>query len=126
MSLIRPLLLAALLSAAPLAMAHANGAASVKSCRVLATELPARQADITKMTSVRDTAAQTVETAGEAWEEAETHRLISAGHASAADTAKAAYETARSALTDQELALQDAASDFNDDVAAFNKRCAKK
>lgn len=126
MSLIRPLLLAALLSIAPLAMAHANGAATVKSCRALAAELPARQADITKMTSARDTAAETVETAGEAWEEAETHRLVSAGHASAADTAKAAYEAARSTLTGQELALQDAASGFNDDVAAFNKRCAKK
>lgn len=126
MPVLRPLMLAVILLGAPMAAAHANGAMSVKACKALAAELPSRQADISKMTGERDTAAATVETAGEAWEEAETHRLVSAHHASAADEAKAAYEAARNVLTDQELALQDVASNYNDDVAAFNSRCAKK
>jgi hypothetical protein len=63
---------------------------------------------------------------GEAWEDLEIHRRASAGHAAQADTAKAAYDEAKKLLAQRELALQASVRQYNDDIAAFNSRCAKK
>ena len=126
MPVIRPLLLSVFLFGAVAATANANGASDVKACKAMAATLAPKQADITKMTASRDEAAAQVEATGEAWEDAETHRLVSPGHAATADTAKAAYESAKQAFARQEMALQASVSQYNDDIAAFNGRCATK
>ncbi|ABI76465.1 hypothetical protein HNE_1672 [Hyphomonas neptunium ATCC 15444] len=126
MPVIRPLVLSVIVFGAVAATASANGASDVKACKAMAATLPPKQTDITRMTETRDAAAETVETAGTAWEDAETHRLVSSGHAATADQAKAAYDAAKQVLARRELALQASVSDYNDDIAVFNSRCAKK
>ncbi|PKP83357.1 MAG: hypothetical protein CVT79_00690 [Alphaproteobacteria bacterium HGW-Alphaproteobacteria-18] len=126
MPVIRPLMLAVFIFGAHAATADANGASDMKACKAMAATLAPKQADITEMTTTRDAAAATLETTGDAWEDAETHRLVSASHAATADTAKAAYDDARQVLARRELALQASVRQYNDDVAAFNSRCARK
>lgn len=126
MSVIRPLMLALLIVGAHAAVAEANGASDIKACKALAATLAPKQADITAMTAARDAAFDATETTGEAWEDAEIHRRASAGHAAAADEAKLAYDEANKLLARREMALQASVSQYNDDVAAFNSRCAKK
>lgn len=126
MTLFRPLLLSALLLAGPVAAAQANGTADMQACKAMAATLTPKQAEIAEMTAKRDEAASAVETTGEAWEDIEIHRRASAGHAAQADTAKAAYDEAKKLLARHELALQASVRQYNDDVAAFNSRCAKK
>lgn len=122
----RPLFLSAFLLAGPVAVAQANGTADLRACKAMAETLPPKQAEITGMTAKRDEAAAAVETTGEAWEDLEIHRRASAGHAAQADTAKAAYDEAKKLLAQRELALQASVRQYNDDIAAFNSRCAKK
>lgn len=126
MLLIRPLMLAVLIFGAHAVAADASGASDLKACKAMAATLTPKQADITEMTKTRDAAAVTVETTGEAWEEAETHRLISADHAATADQTKAAYDNARQVFARSEMALQASVRQYNDDIATFNSRCAKK
>lgn len=126
MSFIRPLMLALLIAGAHAAVAEANGASDLKACKAMAATLAPKQADIADMTAERDAAAEAVETHGEAWEDAEVHRRVSASHAAAADRAKAAYDDARKLLASHEMALQSSVTQFNDDVAAYNSRCARK
>lgn len=126
MTLFRPLLLVALMVAGPVAAAQANGASDMQACKAMAATLAPKQAEIAELTALRDEAAETVETTGEAWEDIEIHRRASAGHAAAADAAKAAYDEAKKRLARQELALQASVRQYNDDVAAFNSRCTKK
>lgn len=126
MTLFRPLLLVALMVAGPVAAAQANGASDMQACKAMAATLTPKQAEIAELTALRDEAAETVETTGEAWEDIEIHRRASAGHAAAADTAKTAYDEAKKGLARHELALQASVRQYNDDVAAFNTRCTKK
>ena len=126
MTLFRPLLLVALMVAGPVAAAQANGASDMHACNALAATLAPKQADLAVLTALRDEAAETVETTGEAWDDIEIHRRASAGHAAAADTAKTAYDEAKKHLARHELALQASVRQYNDDVAAFNSRCTKK
>ena len=125
MSFIRHLLLALIIAGAHAAVAEANGASDLKACKAMAATLAPKQADIADMTAERDAAAEATETTGEAWEDAEIHRRISAGHAATADEAKAAYGEARQLLARREMALQASVAQFNDDVAVYNARCAK-
>ncbi len=126
MSFIRPLMLALLIASAHAAVAEANGASDLKACKAMAATLAPKQADIADMAAERDAAAEAVETNGEAWEDAEVHRRVSAGHAAAADRAKAAYDDSRKLLASHEMALQSSVAQFNDDVAAYNSRCTRK
>lgn len=126
MPFFRPALLAALMVAGPVAAAEANGASDMQACKAMAATLAPKQAEIAELTALRDTAAESVETTGEAWEDIEIHRRASAGHAAAADTAKTAYDEAKKGLARHELALQASVRQYNDDVAAFNTRCTKK
>lgn len=126
MPIIRPLLLSVVLMTGFASAASANGATDVKACKAMAATLTPKQSDIAEMTQTRDAAASTVETTGEIWEEAETHRLMSAGHAAEADKAKAAYESAKQTLARREMSLQASVSQYNDDILAYNSRCAKK
>jgi hypothetical protein len=123
---LRILLVSAILLAGPVAAAQANGAQDAELCRIMTATLPPRQAEITQLTSERDATAVTVEDLGDAWEDAEIHRLVSAAHARTADTARAAYDEARRALARHELALQSALDQYNTDVGAFNARCARR
>lgn len=126
MTLFRPLLLVALMVAGPVAAAQANGASDMQACKAMAATLAPKQAEIAELTALRDEAAETVETTGEAWEDIEIHRRASAGHAAAADAARTVYDEAKKRLARQELALQASVRQYNDDVAAFNSRCTKK
>lgn len=126
MTILRTLVLAVLLATGPLATARANGSADVQACKAMAAKLGPVQAEIAKLKQTRDEAAETVETTGEAWDDAEVMRRASAGHAATADTAKAAYDDAKNLLAARELALQSSVSQFNDDVTAYNTRCTKK
>lgn len=123
---VRSLLVSAMLAAAPVAAAHANGSADLQACKAMAATLAPKQADIAKLTETRDAAATNVETTGEAWEDVQIHRRASAGHATKADEAKAVYDEAKRVLAKHEMALQSAVNQFNDDVAAYNSRCASK
>lgn len=126
MILFRPLFLATLMIACPVAAAQANGTADMQACKAMAATLPPKQAEITQLTTERDAAAEAVESTGEAWEDTEIHRRASAGHAAAADAARTVYDEAKKRLARHELALQASVRQYNDDIAAFNSRCATK
>lgn len=126
MSAIRPLMLALFIVGAHAAVAEANGTSDYKACKAIAATLGPKQTDITRQTAERDSAAETAEMTGEAWEDAETLRLASAGHAATADEARLAYDEAKKLLARREMALQASVSQYNDDVAVYNNRCAKK
>lgn len=126
MSVFRPLLIAVAFIACHSAVAEANGARDIEACKAMAATMPGREAEISELTASRDEAAETVEAAGDAWEDMEAHRLASATHAATADRAKAVYDEARKLLARREMALQATVRQFNDDVAVFNTRCARK
>lgn len=119
-----PALVTALMVCASGSVAHAEDYRSNRACRALAATLPAKQEEITRLVDIRDEAAIDVEARGEAWEDAEILRRASRGHASAADTAREAYDAARERLAAHETALQDALTVYNDEVASFNRSCA--
>lgn len=118
------ILLAALLAAAPGAPAYANGKGDA-ACRAMQAGFAPRQQELADMTARRDAAAESVEISGEAWEEAEIHRLVSPAHAATADARSNEYLEARKALAREETALQATLKQFNADVAAFNARCTR-
>ncbi len=109
-----------------LAFAAPAHASDVAACKAMQATLAPRVAEITDLTSKRDASAELVEATGEAWEDVEIHRLVSAGHAAKADSEKAVYEDARRQLARDEMALQASLKQYNADVAVFNGRCAPK
>ncbi|MFN7055978.1 hypothetical protein [Hyphomonas sp.] len=126
MTHLRILALAAALLAGPVAAAQANGAQDAALCRTMSATLAPRQAEIRALTSDRDAAATAAEDLGDVWEEAETHRLVSAARAREADAARTAYDEARQLLARRELALQSAVRQYNTDIEAFNARCTRQ
>lgn len=121
--MMRHILAAGLVS---LALAAPAQASDVAACKAMQAALVPREAEVADLTARRDAAAEQTEATGEAWEDAEIHRLVSAGHAAGADTTKAAYEEARHQLAREEMALQATLKQYNTDVAVYNSRCAKK
>jgi hypothetical protein len=126
MKSLRILLVTAALVAGPVAAAQARSAQDAELCRVMSATLAPRQAEITALKAERDAAARLAEDRGDAWEEAETHRLVSAAQARSADEAGTADSEARQLLARRELALQSALRQYNTDVDAFNARCARR
>lgn len=126
MKSLRILLVSAVILAGPVAAAQARSAQDAELCRVMSATLAPRQAEIVTLTAERDTATEAVEDSGDAWEEAETHRLVSAAQARSADEARAAYDDARQVLARREMALQSTLRQYNTDVEAFNARCARR
>lgn len=122
--MIRTLIALALCASAAAGPALANGKAD-PACKAMQATLVPRQADIDVLHAQRDASAEAVELAGQAWEDAEIHRLVSARHAEAADREKLAYEDARKQLARDEMALQSTLKQYNADVAMFNARCTK-
>lgn len=122
--MIRTILAALIVTAAPLASAQALSAKDMKRCQAMAATFAPKQAEIKKLTEKRDGLAEIVEAKGEVWDDAETLRLASAGHADTADAAKAEYTDAKTELQNTEIALQSLVKQFNLDVADFNQTCA--
>ncbi|WP_155838157.1 hypothetical protein [Hyphomonas beringensis] len=106
------------------AMADAMTAADIKRCKAMQATLAPKAAEIEEMKAKRDELAVVVETRGEAWEDAETLRLASAGHAAKADEAKQAYEAGKKQLMQSEQALQATVRQLNQDIAAYNQTCS--
>lgn len=104
--------------------AHAMGSGDLAACKAMRATFAPRQAEIAGLTEQREASALRVDDAGTGWEDAETHRLVSAAHAASADLELAAFEAARKQLAREELALQSAVTQFNADVSAYNIRCA--
>ena len=104
--------------------AQALTAQQVKQCNAMGKSLQVRQAEAKKKADARAALVDQVETAGEAWEDVEIHRRVSAGHAVAADEAKAAYEALKGDLMRQEMSLQSLVNQLNEDVSAYNELCA--
>lgn len=121
--MMRRFLFVGLLCAALGAPAHAS---DVAACKAMQATLAPRAAEIADLTSKRDASAELVEATGEAWEDVEIHRLVSAGHAAKADSEKAIYDDAKRQLARDEMALQASLKQYNSDVAVFNGRCAPK
>jgi hypothetical protein len=124
--MLRNLLILTVFTATLANPAVAAGKTDLASCKAMQAALAPRQTTINDLVAQRDASAAAVEEAGQAWEDVEIHRLVSKGHAEAADAGKAAYETAREQLARDETALQDTLQQFNADVAAFNARCTRK
>lgn len=118
------ILLAALVLGTAGAPAYANGKGDA-ACRAMQAGFAPRQQELQEMTARRDAAAESVEATGEAWEDAEIHRLASASHAATADARSDEYLEARKLLAREEAALQATLKQFNTDVAAFNARCTR-
>ncbi|MFN3314302.1 MAG: hypothetical protein ACK46Q_12665 [Hyphomonas sp.] len=124
--MLRTLSIAAFILTVPVAAAQANNAQDVRACEAMAATIAPREAEIVALTAERDEVAASVERHGDAWEDAEIHRLASASHAAKADVAKAAYDEARKLLSRREMALQATVRQFNDDAEVFNSRCARR
>jgi len=106
--------------------ALANDTVDVAACVAMQATLAPRQAEIGKLSEQRETSALRADEAGVVWEDAETHRLVSAAHAATADRELSAYEAAKKQFARDELALQSGVTQFNAEVSAYNTRCATK
>ena len=73
-----------LVLAAQTAVAEAMTAADVKRCNAMAATMAPKKAEIETLQTKRDEMSARVELKGEAWEDAEIHRLVSAAHAAKA------------------------------------------
>lgn len=113
------------LSAAIAVLVFAVPSASALSCAEQAASLQDQQAEAQEIAAAREELLEAVEAAGDAWEDVEIHRLVSAGHATTADEAKATYESLKADLIQKEISLQDLVVTLNQDVAAYNETCAK-
>ena len=124
--MLRNFLILTAVTAALASPAMAAGKSDLATCKTMQAALVPRQTGINDLVAQRDASAVALEEAGQAWEDVEIHRLVSKGHAAAADAGKAAYEAAREQLDRDETALQERLQQFNPDVAAFNARCTRK
>ena len=124
--MIRSIFISAILLAAPVSTASALSADQVEACQALSATLAPKQAEIIEMKDARDALVVVVETQGEAWQEAEVHRLVSPSLAKKADAAQSDYSAKKRELTQIEHGIQAALSQYNRDVADYNKVCATK
>ena len=113
--------------AAPIASADAaSSAKDLARCQAMSATFKPKQEEIAKLKEARDAQAGIVEAKGEAWDDVEILRNASAGHAKAADAAKADYEASRADLNRMEQGLQAAVASLNADIEAYNQSCATK
>jgi len=119
------LLIIGLFAASALLPAHALSQEEVKRCNAMAASFAAKKAEIVEAKAVLDKKAEMVETLGEQWEEAETHKLASPAHAKAAADAKAEWEGLKGEVLKAQFALQSKVQMLNSDVTAFNASCAQ-
>lgn len=100
--------------------------ANAQSCNQRAADLQERQVDAKSLADARLVLLEEVETAGDAWENAEALRNFGDEQAEQADSTKMEYETLKADLLQQELALQALLTSLNEDVAAYNSACVKE
>ena len=98
--------------------------AEVRQCQAMAATFEAKTGAVEAAKAKRDALAEAAEIAGEAWEDTEIHRNISARHAASADAAKKAWDTAKAEFARSEMALQALVRQLNSDMAQFNTKCA--
>lgn len=99
--------------------------AQAQTCAQQAAQLQEQQTAAQDLAEARLVLVEDVEAAGDAWEDVEIHRLVSAEHAATADDAKLVYETLKADLLDKEIALQALVVSLNDEVAAYNSKCVR-
>lgn len=122
----RSILITTALLAAPAFTASASADGQLKACQAMAATLAPKQAEIGEMKEKRDALAVVVETTGEAWQDAEVHRLVSPAMAQEATKAEATYGAKKRELVQIEAGMQSALAQFNRDVADYNAVCASK
>ena len=108
----------------PVSTASALSATEVKACNAMAASFGPKRAEFDELTARRDALAIEVEEAGDIWEEAEALRNFSAGHATDADTKKAAYDDAVTRFDRADQAYRVTGAQLNDDFAVYNIKCA--
>ncbi|MEO0981385.1 MAG: hypothetical protein AAFX03_01905 [Pseudomonadota bacterium] len=113
-----------MVAAAPSALALTQ--AEIRECNAMAAAFKQQRQEVEMAKAARDAAAMVAEQAGAAWEEAETHRLVSAGHAETADEAEAAFETAKTAHARAEARLADLAGAYQANAAVYNAKCVRE
>lgn len=101
-------------------------AASALSCAQQATQLQQQQSAAQKLADARTSLLEELETAGDAWENAEAMRNFSADQAAEADATKATYETLKADLIEKESSLQSLVVSLNEQVTDYNKACVKE
>lgn len=108
------------------ASSHANTSLEAPSCATWAKKIKSRQGQIQSQLKKRDELALAAEDAGEAWENAEGIRHMSAAYAQEADQTYQDYLTAKETFEDVQTQLMQSVDQLNRDMAKFNKRCAAK
>lgn len=96
----------------------------VRECKALHASFPQRTADIQKDQERLLELAEVAERAGEAWQNAENVRTLSAEHAAEADALRPAYEQTRDAFNSADAAFFEKTKKFKDDQFKFNTVCA--
>lgn len=102
----------------------AFAADEVSDCRALRASLGPQRAVINRESKALEELAEIAERAGEAWENAENVRVLSAEHAAKADELRPAYEQTRDAFNKADGELFDKVQKFNADQSRFNSLCA--
>ena len=110
----------------PAAPASAMTAQQARECRAMSVSIQTRQKEAQTRSDARSVLLEQVETAGDAWEEAEALRLFSDEHAADADAKRADYEGLKADLLREETSLQSDVAIINSDLAAYRSRCTKK
>jgi len=119
------LLIAAIFAlVSPVAAADAASARDMARCQAMSSTFGPKQKQVAELKEARDAQAEVVETYGEAWDDFEILRNVSAVNAANADAAKADYEAAKAELIRLEQGLQAAVADLNTDISAYNQSCA--
>ena len=115
------LLVLGLMLAAP--SAAALTADEARECQALANSFGPAKAAVNKKVAERDALAEATEAAGEAWENAENVRTLSAEAAAEADELRAVWEEKKVEFNALESDLFTQSTKLNKDLARFNYLC---
>ncbi|MDJ0922549.1 MAG: hypothetical protein QNI84_15580 [Henriciella sp.] len=97
--------------------------AEVRECKAMADSIRVRQGEVQTMLAQRDRALETVELAGEQWDDVEIHRNASTAHAVEADKRKAIYDAQKVEFMKLDAALQSKNRMVTQSVVQYNARC---
>ncbi len=111
------------LSAFAVPSASALTAKQVRECKALHASFPARTADIKRDEAELERLAELAERAGDAWQNAENIRTLSAEHAAEADALRAPYDAARDTFNTADAAFYEKSKRLKDDQFKFNTVC---
>lgn len=94
-----------------------------RECQALAGSFAPARADLEAKVAQRDALALEAEAAGEAWENAENIRTLSADKAAEADALRESFEAKKAEFEVIEESLHIASSKLNRDFSRFNTLC---